>query len=265
MLRSLFGRVGMLSRGRVGGGVVCGAFGLALVGCGPQGGTDVGNGFTTVELELAAVTKPKTTAQAITLEDGVVIQHIYFVIAEISLERREGGECEDSGEVDLHGPFVADLTGAGIIGGAPSFPKVGDAFCELKVGYHRLEADDAPAGAPVEALDRSVFVTGQRADGTPFTIASRRDDEMELTAGPKGSFSLAKGLNRLFLAFELQSWISAVDLNSLGDKPIVIDNSNNADRLLLFEKAVEQSARLFRDDDGDGVLDLNEQETALAE
>jgi hypothetical protein len=223
-----------------------------VAGCGPQGGTDVGNGRT-VKLELRGYEQPPLTgAQSITTQDGVFIEAVWVAIDRIRFV--PAANCEEAEtEIDIDGPFVADLVGQGVIGGGPMFAVGSDTFCELKVGFHTL--DTAVSGAPAELADRSIFVRGQRADGESFTVQSRLNERLELESKDATGFALPAGANPLLLAYEVGSWVQALDLDSLGVGPIVIDEDNNSDRLEPFEDAVKDSMRLFRDGDGDGDLD----------
>ena len=231
------------------------------MGCGPQSGTAVGNGKT-VSLNLSGYEKTGATTQALTLASGIEIEAVYMAIDRVRLV--PGEDCDGDDEIDLDGPFVAELTEGGIIGDVPSFATDEAAFCSVRVGYHRVEADKAPAGTPAEMIDLSLHVRGTLTDGTGFTVSSQRNDRFELDAR-EGTFALPAGGNLLFLAYEIGSWIDALGLSTLGPGPIVIDEDENSDALKAFEDAVEASALLFRDDDDDGQLGPDERVAPLAQ
>ncbi|HHH27277.1 MAG TPA: hypothetical protein ENK57_02860 [Polyangiaceae bacterium] len=232
---------------------------VPLVGCGPQGGTDVGNGAT-VKLQLQAYEDPALTGtQSITTSSGVRVDAAWVAVDRIRFV--PSTDCEESEtEIDVEGPFVADLVGAGVLGGPPRFPVTGDDFCELKVGFRELESGTEPAGTPPALVGLSMRVEGERADGTPFVVSSKMNDRLELEAKDGVPFTLPAGDNPLFIAFEIGSWINALALDGLGPGPLVIDANENSDRLAAFENAVEASIRLLRDADEDGELDLDEVE-----
>lgn len=221
----------------------------------PQGGTDVGNGAT-VELDLSAYEQPPGPgSQSVDLSSGARVDAIWMAVDRVRL--RPGAEClEDDTEVDLEGPLVADLAGAGLVGGPASFAVQAGPFCRLRVGFHKLEAA-VPAGAPAELAGLSILVLGTRSDGVAFQVRSEINEETELDA-TNGSFELPAGTSPLFLAHDVGPWIGALALDSLAGSPVVVDKESNADRLAAFEEAVKLSARLFRDQDADGDLSSGE-------
>ena len=231
----------------------------ALVACGPQGGTDVGNGRS-VKLQLQGYeAPPRAGTQSITTASGVTIEGAWVAVDRIRFV--PAANCDEpQTEIDVEGPFVADLAGPGVLGGPIDFAVASDTFCELRVGFHTLEAGTEPVGAPPALSGASIWVMGKRADGEAFTVTSRLSERLELEAKDAGGFSLAAGDNPLFVAYELASWVDALGLDTLAT-PIVVDDDQNADRLQPFEDAVKTSIRLLRDDDEDGVLDQTEAET----
>jgi len=230
---------------------------VAAVGCGPQGGTDVGNGRT-VKLQLNAYEDPALTeAQSITTSGGVRIDAAWVAVDRVRFV--PSSNCEEAEtEIDIEGPLVADLVGVGVLGGPPQFPVTSDAFCSLRLGFHELESGMEPMGSPPELVGRSIRVEGERADGATFVVTSKLSDRVELEARDGVPFTLPAGDNALFVAFEIGSWVNALALDGLGPGPLVIDDTQNTDRLSAFEDAVEASIRLLRDDDEDGQLDPEE-------
>lgn len=249
--------------------VACaGVFGLSTIACGPEAGTAVGNGRS-VSFELQGYEPTSLTdTQSITLPSGTRIDTLFMVVERLRL--RPGTECEDGDdesdddESDVDGPLVADLLEGGVLGGAPSFTTEQGAFCRFRLTFHKLDISEAPAGTPPELSDLSIRMTGARSDDTSFTVESDFGDTFELDA-KDGSFSLPPGDHPLLLGYELSSWITALDLDGLSADPIVISDDENKDRLDNFEDAVKASARLFRDDNGDGKLSLSESGNALTE
>lgn len=229
------------------------AAGAALLAlrCGPKAGTDVGNGAS-VSLDLRAYQAPPSAKpQSLTLADGVRIDELWMVVDQIRL--RPGSSCSgNDSDVDVEGPLVADLLEGGVLGGPAAFPVQAGPFCELRVGFHKLEGAP-PVGAPADLQGRSLLIRGARADGVPFLVQSELGDRFELKA-KGGAFSLPEGRSPLFLAYELDAWMSALDLASIPGASVVVSKDENKDRLDAFELAVKQSARLFRDQDDDGAL-----------
>jgi hypothetical protein len=237
---------------------------LTTSACGPCSGTDVGNGRTTVELNVKGYEAVAASAQAMTLTSGTRIDELYLVIGRVRLQPGEGCEGEDDGAIDVDGPLVADLVGDKFVAGAVRFDTVAGSFCKLRFDFQKL-GDGSPAAAPAALAGLSMLVTGTRSDGVPFTIRSDRTEQVEL--GAQNAFSLGEGENDLFLGYEVSSWIDAAALDELDGNPIVVDKDNNPDRLEAFEEAVKASSRLFGDGDGDGELgdDEHDDDDSLAD
>jgi hypothetical protein len=219
---------------------------------GPQSGTDVGNGAT-VTINLHGYTAPAPKgADALNLADGTTVDAIWMVVDRIRL--RPGMDCSGGdNQIDVEGPLVANLLGDGVLGGAPSFPATSGPVCRFRTDFSKLDGKDAPSGSPGELVDHSILVQGKTQDGTPFQVLSRLDVTYERDAR-NGYFDLGSGKNSLFLAFEIEPWIAALDLASLSGSPIEIDDDTNKDRLQSFEAAVQATGAIFRDSNDDGSL-----------
>lgn len=230
---------------------------LALAtGC---SGTDVGNGRTRLNLRGYEL-PPGSSAQSLTLANGTRIDSLHVAIERVRLQ--PGNACEnDDAQIDLDRVLVADLVGVGALNPPEQreWQTVGNTFCELRIDFHKLESGEAvPAGTPPELVDRTIRMVGVRQDGVPFLVESDMGERLELEA-KNGTFTLPEAESFIILAFELSSWLNALDLGSLGSGPITVNKDVNQDRLELFEAAVRNSMRLFRD--GDGNDDLSPDET----
>lgn len=225
---------------------------LAAACSGPSVGTDVGNGRSVVELQSVGFEAKLVTTRSLTLGSGTRIDRALVAIERVRLS--PGTNCEEgpTSEIDAEGPFVSDLVGVGFLATPPRFEVDAGSYCALELAFHKLDAVGT-TGAPAELVGLSMLVRGVRADGVAFEIRSERGEEFELGA-KSGAFALGEGVQPLILAYELSSWIDAVELDTLTGDPIVVSPSENADRLDAFEKAVEESARLFEDRDRDGEL-----------
>jgi hypothetical protein len=227
------------------------ALAALLGGCGPTGGTDVGNGRSiSFRLEGHDAATP-AGAKSLTLASGVTLDEAWIAIDRIRLEQLSSCDVDDD-EIDVEGPIVADLVNKQQLGSS-SFISFDHQFCRLRVRFRDLDLEDAPAGTPAALDGSSILVTGSRADGVPFLVRSDLADELELRA-LAGGFTLASDFATLLVAYELGSWIVALDLDSLGGPSIVIDEAQNTDRLEAFEAAVKISAELYDDRDEDGAL-----------
>lgn len=244
------------------------ALGASIGGfaCGPRSGTDVGNGAT-ASVDLHAYKKaPAAKAQSLSLASGARVDGAWMSLAALRL--LPGASCGPATDAPVHvpGPFVADLLGDGVLGGAASFALAPGVFCGMRAEFAPLSAASLPAGAPAELGDASVAVWGARADGVPFLVRSNMSDPMDLRA-LGAAFAVAAGSNPYWLAYDVEPWIGALGLETLSGATLLVDATTNADRLAPFELAVKTSARLFRDANQDGQFtdDDHAEEDELAE
>ena len=234
---------------------------LALFACvackGPQDGTDVGNGFTS--LEARGYDALGGAPRGLDLDGGVRVDELW-----VSLDRlrfRPSTDCSGLDErVDLEGPFVAELIEGGFADGPVTLELAPGPFCGFRTEFRKLTEADAPASAPPELVGASVFARGTTADGLPFAVTSRQTQNVQLGARD-GSFEL--GANEsLVLAVDVGRWLSALRLDQpptgKPEGPIVIDDQQNADELREFEQSAASSAKLYRDADGDHALGAEE-------
>ena len=190
---------------------------------------------------------------------------------------REGGTVAtvDNAWLDLDAVRVSPDGGCGIAGGeAFSVPGLGvgdhaagkhnstefvakpGSFCSVGLPFVRV-ADGVAGGAlPTELGGQSLLLVGKLADGTPFTIKSAATPVLELRAEGSG-FTLSSGQSDVLLAFDFAAWLEDVDFSSaeLSDGQIVISADSNPELLAPFEAKLAAGVALYRDRDGDGLID----------
>ena len=230
-----------------------GAAALALaaaassLGC---GGTDVGNGAAAISVDVQAFTST-APINAVAMPDGTVIDSAWMALGDLRVQ--PGTTCDESdGRIDVSGPFVSDLIGVGVLGGAPQFFTESGFYCEFRTTLRKLAPDEAPTGTGL--ADLSIVLTGTRPGGDPFVVESALGSTLELKS-QTGGFAVVDGDNPLFLAFDLREWMEALDLGSLPPGPVAVNADNNQSRLDAFEQAVEDGARLLADSDGNGHIE----------
>ncbi|NUP13068.1 MAG: hypothetical protein HOW73_44070 [Polyangiaceae bacterium] len=231
-----------------------------IVTCGPRGGTDVGNGAT-VSFDVGGY-KPSSAPVVNTVSKKGQARVDAFWVSVGSFQLQPGGSCQapkKGGSFVFDGPVVGDLL-QDTPSSAPD-ERVGvesGEYCRLRMTLEPAAADELPAGAPSEMADASVFIRGVRADGTPFVVRSTRSVNLRLKAPEDHPFSLADH-EALMIGFDADAAVAALDLDSLdADVEIRIDEDTNVSRLSALENRMKTSSRLFRDEDANGVLSIEE-------
>jgi hypothetical protein len=139
---------------------------------------------------------------------------------------------------------------------------------ELGSGYYcgvrlpLLQTESVP-GAPSELTGHSLMLAGQLEDGRAFELLSRWSDVLVLRA--QQGFQLDAAQPDVLIGFDLAHWLDGLDWNAaqIDDSgKIVVDDTHNTELLSAFEQRLPGGVALFRDSDGDGMLDHDPVELA---
>lgn len=223
----------------------------------------------TMETNANPNSNPMVTG--LTLNSGIEIDRVVFGFNRFKL--RDAQNCEGDNEIDVEMFVVSELLEGTDYPELPRIVRDVNQFCRFELQIKTITANDQPDGAPDDILGRAMFIEGRYADGTPFTIETREDDQLRLAPSSDDFFELPDEESRLFLAFDMNSWFDGLDLNQfrmeegemeLEDDPVFIDKDLDEDWTKAFRENVSDSARLFRDLDDDGTLDPAERENSLA-
>lgn len=238
---------------------LCCAFAaVAAVGC--AGGTETGNPpFTSTLSYTGYSSRPSEVG----LREGgsvATVESAWFTLDRISV--RQAGSCE----TDATPAFSVQALGsgdhaAGRHNSTPYEARPGS-FCGVNVPFVRVsESPEVPA----ELSGHAVWLAGKLADGTPFTIVSDLAPVVTLKSGP-AAFALAEDSGNLLLAFDFATWLAGFSFAGAerSANAIVISDASNLALLHGFEAAIAPGIHLFRDRDGDGVLDADPEELAHA-
>jgi len=227
---------------------------FSLSSCVPRAGTDVGNGFTS-KLNMQGYQRPAVSALSVQLGSGVSVDG--FWVTSANYQFQSGSDCATAtGPVAFAGPVVADLIGAGFLGGPREIHTSGAPTCALEWSLSTLDATSLPSGAPAELAGSSVLLRGRRSDGVAFVVRSTSTSAIRIDADGGGTFAL--GSAAPIVGIDLEQVVNSLQLDSLSDNPIIIDDTHNADHLRDFESAIRDSSTLFGDNDNDGLLNPTE-------
>ncbi len=233
---------------------------LCMGACGgDQVGTSVGNPpRTTLDLVAYDGSAGAKHGQAA----GVTLDKALLVVDRIRL--RDAANCEGDDRVQIAGPLVADLLGGGVLPAPAPLPLTGRKFCRFEMRWKQLTpADTLPAGADPALAGLSMLVEGRTASGKRFIIRGEFLEDFRLDARG-GAFELRAATESLFVAFDYAGWIDAAAVEAGAGDPVVISKNDNKTIYMSFRDAVQRSARLFRDADGDGALGAGEHKDASA-
>ncbi|MFT7578617.1 MAG: hypothetical protein ACI9MR_000275 [Myxococcota bacterium] len=125
-------------------------------------------------------------------------------------------------------------------------------YCGLRLG---LAVGDT--SGPMELLGRSLRVEGALPDGTAFAITSAVTTSLVLAA-TADDFELTAALPPVLLSLELKPLLSDTGLAAgvrEADGSLLVDADHNADILAQVEGNLPAALVLFRDINGNGALD----------
>jgi hypothetical protein len=127
-------------------------------------------------------------------------------------------------------------------------------YCTVALPF--VKVPRAASGLPDELLGQSLLIVGTLADGTPFSIASSAAPLIELRAS-SGGFSLSSEQADAVIAFDFAAWLGPVDFAAAAseDGQIIISESSNVALLEQLEANWAAGVALYRDRDGDGLID----------
>ncbi len=224
--------------------------GLGLGGC--TGGTETGNPSLTGQLSYTGVSSAPADIGVRSGGAVATVKNAWFALDQVTVS--SAGDCgiKDSNTFSVRALGIGDHAAG--VHNATEFEATASAFCSVELPFAPVAADDMKA--PAELRGRAVVVTGELADGTPFSIASAQAPLVRLQAAANG-FELSAEAPNALLAFDFAAWLS--DLNwataDIDGGRIDVSTSSNPELLRKFEEQLASGVALYRDSNGDGVLD----------
>lgn len=242
-------------------GVFLGCWPL-LAGC---TGTSVGNPpGATVQLgvvgsadETVEVTPQKNAAP---LGGGAVLNQAWISLGRFELNSLD--ECGASGEPNVPEFFAVNLIDSEMYPSVPVWER-GDStlYCALNAEVAPLS--QAVDGVPATLQQAAVYVEGARGDGVPFRISVPMDEPLRLEPLGKNEFELMDNLDALLIKFNLNAWLNPSELGQAevgANGWVTADALQNPGLTANVRSRVGSSARLVRDRDKNGKLDVSDEE-----
>ncbi|HKC60576.1 MAG TPA: hypothetical protein VKB92_10865 [Myxococcales bacterium] len=188
---------------------------------------------------------------ALTLSNGITVDHVRIALREVELERASAtpNDVADLQEFET-GPLVVDLSGAALNGTVQQVT-VQDvpagAYREIKFKVHPPAMSDSTdpavvAMATVQAGGASIIVEGQ-IDGQPYTFLSALDADEKF----EGTFNFSSGPQNLTFNVDPSGWFGGTGAARLDPRSV----SNKS----AIENNIQASMKVFEDNDHNGVDD----------
>lgn len=227
---------------------------LSCVAC--NSGTETGNPSLTGALSYTGYSsKPAEVG----VRDGGSVANIENAWLDLdSVSISPDGECGvDGGEAFVVPALGVGDHAAGAHNFTPYAAKAGS-FCSVSLPFARVPSGANGSNVPDALPGHSLLIAGTLADGTPFSIASTATPVIELRAEGAG-FVLSADQADAVLAFDFAAWLGGVDFDAAerSDGQVVISAESNRSLLASFEQNLAAGVALYRDHDGDGLIDVD--------
>ncbi|HKU42582.1 MAG TPA: hypothetical protein VJR89_30700 [Polyangiales bacterium] len=234
--------------------------GLWWMGC---AGTETGNpSFDgTLGYDAYSSQPAQVALQAAQSDAAVVVDAAWLVLGDVRFDGPSGCAETVTAHVDVPGLGAGDHAGTQAPASHAEFTS--GRYCRVHLPLQ--PPAQPPAGAPAQLAGHSMLITGKQR-GEAFRIASALTTPVTLQASDAAGFELDDAQAGVLLGFDVSVWLE--DLR-WADAPRdesgtrVID-ANAPELLRAFEAHVAEGVKLFRDRDGDGLLDVERQELAHA-
>jgi hypothetical protein len=245
MLRAMRARVRLASWWLVGA--------LSCVAC--NSGTETGNPSVNGALSYTGYSsKPDYGVR----EGGAVatIANVWLDLGPVSISPE--GPCGIEGGEEFSVPALGVGDHAAGSHNSTAYAAKAGSFCDVALPFARVPSQAGGANLPEELRGNSLLITGKLIDETPFSIASDAISLIRLRAEGSG-FVLSADQADAVIAFDFGAWLDGIDLAAADrvDGQIVISSSSNRSLLVALEGNLAAGVALYRDRDGDGLVDVD--------
>lgn len=220
-------------------------------------GTETGNPSFTGALGYDAYSSSsKIALQGSALEgtDALEVQSAWLVLGNVSFVTQ--AECPSKAPVEHPVPGIG--AGDHVAGQAPQSELMLDSGRYCAVLLPIAPADSVKPDIPAELVGHSLWVRGRLPDGRAFELRSALDRALSLRAAE--NFELDAAHPDVVIGFDVGIWLEGIDtlqVEADADGSILADETHNPELLDRFESQVLKGVGLFRDRDGDGLMDAS--------
>lgn len=193
------------------------------------------------------------------LDIPIEVKSAWLVLGNVSF--LGSGECTGQGELG-HAKGLGAGDHVGTQAPPTSFELTPSKLCGVRLP---IAAGSIPSSAPAELKGHSILLAGTR-EGMPFTIATKRHADV-LLRSDGDEIELDDAHPAVLLGFDVAAWLDAIDWSAINSDggTIIVDDEHNAAQLTKFETKIAAGIALFRDENGNGLLDGNEAQIAHSE
>lgn len=232
---------------------------LLLTSCGS--GTETGNPTLTGALSYTGYSSRPEEIGVRRAASTATIDNAWFDLERVTVSQRGGCGIDGAESFEIPALGLGDhATGKHNF---TTFVGPQAAFCNVELPFAAV-SEQTP-GAPDRLRGHALLLEGTLADGTPFSLVSDTAPSLLLSAEP-GGFELERGRSEALIAFDFANWLEDVDFASAKRESgrIMISATENGALLAAFEAKLGSGVALYRDSDGDGVLDAEPELLARA-
>jgi hypothetical protein len=228
-------------------------------------GTETGNPSFVGKLGYDAYSSaPSVVALSMALQQAptdspVTVDQAWLVLGEVEL--LSGAEC--SSHVDVSALGAGDHAGSQVEPTEFAFPE--GKYCGVRLPF--APASELPKGAPESLKTESVLVRGKLSDGRAYEVHSQLQESLSLRA-TAGDFVLDSKHSSVVIGFDVALWLSELSWDAAtnsADGSVSVSETSNRALLEQFEAALPRGIALFRDHDGNGVLDSKPEQLAVTQ
>lgn len=234
--------------------------GLWLIGC---AGTETGNPSFDGTLGYDAYSsQPAQVALRAAQQDAaVVVDAAWLVLGDVRFDGP--GACGEATAPHVAVPGLGAGDHAGTQAPASQVEFESGRYCAVHLPLEPPK--QPPAGAPAQLAGHSILITGEQ-HGEAFRVASALAMPVTLQAADAAGFELDLAQAGVLLGFDVSVWLADVRWADAprDDSGTRVIDASSPELLHAFETRVAQGVKLFRDLDGDGLLDADRQELAHA-
>lgn len=222
---------------------------LLTAGC---TGTETGNP-PVIDVSFAVHSGDPEVSVAGDVPASVVVQQLWLSVGEITFQPEDACEDPAAAEVAMAGPAAIEL-----LSDPPSvaFRPESGRYCRADVPLVPA-AVPLPPGAPQRLEGHTLVLTGLRADGVPFIVATRSAPALALGPGDGAAFEVSAG-DRLLIGIDAAAWLLPLDLEAAlpdHEGTVVVDDASDDHRHAALVAHLPGGVTLYRDADDSGTVD----------